>query len=45
MVKKKIVKKRKAKCQKCGYSWKTKSKMDFVVCPKCLIKVRIKDKK
>lgn len=45
MVNKKIVKKKSAKCHKCGYKWQTKSKMEFVVCPKCLIKVRIKKKK
>jgi len=26
---------------KCGYKWETKSKMDFVSCPKCLSKTKI----
>lgn len=25
----------------CGYSWKTKSRMKFVCCPKCMNKVNI----
>ena len=29
------------KC-KCGYEWKTKSKMLYVNCPRCMLKVRIK---
>jgi len=32
--------KKSVKCE-CGYSWKTKSKMEYVCCPKCMKKVYI----
>lgn len=28
------------KCPKCNYEWETKSKMVFVSCPSCLLKVK-----
>lgn len=28
------------KCEKCNYEWETKSKMQFVTCPSCLLKVK-----
>ena len=28
------------KCTHCNYKWETKSKMVFVSCPSCLLKVR-----
>ncbi len=31
----------KVKC-KCGYEWKTKSELEYVSCPSCLQKVRIR---
>lgn len=31
----------KIKCDKCGYEWDTKSKLQNVCCPSCLQKVRI----
>ena len=31
------------KCSKCGYEWKTRTKMLFVVCPKCLRKAEVKN--
>ena len=31
----------KIKC-KCGYEWETKSKLNYVSCPSCLKKVKIK---
>ena len=34
----------KAKCDKCGYEWETKSKFYYVSCPNCLGKVRIRKK-
>jgi len=30
----------KIKCKKCGYEWETKSKMMFVTCPNCRLKVK-----
>ena len=30
---------RQTRCQECGYVWLTKSKLRFVSCPSCLIKV------
>ena len=35
---------RKVKCFKCGYEWETTSKLEFVSCPSCLKKVKIKFK-
>lgn len=31
------------KCEKCGYLWRTKSKLMNVSCPSCLRKVGVKD--
>ena len=28
------------KCKKCGYEWKTKSKLMFISCPSCMQKVK-----
>lgn len=33
------------KCKKCGYSWKTKSKLLKVSCPSCGAKVDVKEQK
>jgi DNA-directed RNA polymerase subunit RPC12/RpoP len=33
------MKKTTIKCPKCGYEWKTASKLRFVSCPSCLCKV------
>ncbi len=30
----------KIKCPKCKYEWDTKSKLDFVTCPSCRLKVK-----
>jgi len=27
------------KCQRCGYEWETVSKMIFITCPSCQVKV------
>ena len=35
----------KVKCSKCSYEWETKSKLNFVTCPNCQLKFRIKDLK
>lgn len=37
------LKEKKVKCSKCGYQWVTLSKMNFVSCPSCLNKVKLKD--
>ena len=29
------------KCDKCGYSWKTKSKLNLVSCPNCCRKIKL----
>ena len=34
--------KMKVKCSKCSYEWETKSKLNFVTCPNCQLKFRIK---
>lgn len=28
-------------CKNCEYKWTTQSKMEFVVCPKCLTKTKV----
>ena len=33
----------KIKCPKCNYRWKTNSKLDFVTCPNCQMKVKKKE--
>lgn len=33
-------KKNKITCTKCGYSWKTKSKLSYTCCPNCLRKFK-----
>jgi len=30
-----IQEKREIQCKKCGYGWKTKSEMVYVMCPSC----------
>jgi len=30
----------KIKCPKCSYEWKTKSKMVYVTCPSCRLKIK-----
>lgn len=30
----------KMKCHRCGYQWRTSSKMKYVTCPSCLTKVK-----
>ena len=32
------------KCSKCGYEWNTESKMIWVTCPSCRLKVKNKVK-
>jgi len=32
----------KVKCPKCKHEWETKSKLKFVTCPSCQLKVKIK---
>jgi len=34
------MKKTKIKCHRCGYEWETKSKLAFVSCPSCMVKVK-----
>ena len=34
----------KIKCTHCGYEWETKSKLNFVTCPSCQKKVKVKEK-
>ena len=31
----------KAKCDKCGYEWDTRSTHVFVSCPSCLAKIKV----
>jgi Zn finger protein HypA/HybF involved in hydrogenase expression len=33
------------KCPKCKHEWETKSKLVFVTCPSCQLKVKIEKKK
>lgn len=33
----------KATCQKCGYSWESKSKMVTVSCSSCGVKVKLRE--
>jgi len=35
----------KVKCPNCKYEWETKSKLIFVTCPSCQLKVKVKDLK
>ena len=37
--------KTKIKCPKCDHEWETKSKLKFVTCPSCQLKVRVEEKK
>jgi len=29
---------KKVKCERCGYEWETKSKLNYITCPNCLYK-------
>jgi len=35
----------KIKCPNCKYEWETKSKLIFVTCPSCQLKVKIEKEK
>lgn len=37
--------KKKIKCESCGYSWETKSKLTMVTCPSCTNKTKTLDLK
>ena len=30
----------KIKCSKCGHEWETKSKLKYVTCPSCQLKIK-----
>ena len=35
------IEKKKVKCPKCNYIWKSKTKFYYVTCPKCYYKVKV----
>ena len=36
--------KKTVKCNKCNYTWKTRSKLFWITCPKCQLKFEISKK-